>query len=146
MRIQTILVPIDFSDHCRAALDAAIDLAKEFDAQIHLLHCYQPYPTAVAPYGVVLPAQVETQMRAAAETQLGEWADKSRAAGIDVKVCVRAAFPCETIVSYAEEIGADLIAMGTRGLTGLKHALIGSTTERAVRMAPCPVLTVKAGG
>jgi nucleotide-binding universal stress UspA family protein len=52
-------------------------------------------------------------------------------------------FPGMTIPATAEEIGADLIVMGTRGLTGLKHVLLGSVAERTIRVAACPVLTVK---
>ena len=52
--------------------------------------------------------------------------------------------PSEAISSAAQELGADLIVMGTRGLTGLKHVMLGSVAERTIRIAPCPVLTVKA--
>ena len=55
-------------------------------------------------------------------------------------------FPAEAIGRQAEEIGADLIVMGTRGLTGLKHVLLGSVAERTLRVAPCAVLTVKEAG
>jgi len=55
-------------------------------------------------------------------------------------------FACEAIVKHAEDIGADMIVMGTRGLTGLKHVLLGSVAERTIRTAPCPVLTVKTPG
>jgi nucleotide-binding universal stress UspA family protein len=56
---------------------------------------------------------------------------------------VSSEFPPQAIIEMAEDIGADLIVMGTRGLTGIKHVMLGSVVERTVRSAPCPVLTVK---
>lgn len=139
-----ILVPVDFSEHSARALDHAIDLARSFRAELHLMHCYQINVGGVSPYGIVLPESLERDVREAAVTQLAGWREKVAAEGIAVRDYVTPEVPSEAIRARAEEIGADLIVMGTRGLTGLSHVLLGSVAERTLRTAPCPVLTVKA--
>jgi len=138
-----ILVPIDFSDHASAALDLAIDLASTAGATLHLLHCYPIDPGAISPYGLVLPEGFDRDVREAASRELARWADKADAAKVPVEQHLSSMFPAEVIVQTADEIGADLIVMGTRGLSGLKHVLLGSIAERVLRLAHCPVLTVK---
>jgi universal stress protein A len=144
MEIHKILVPVDFSDHSQRALDEAIGFAKAFGAQLHLLHCYQIHPTAVAPYGIVVPEAFEQDIRMAALQRLAEWREKASAQGVQVQEHVTAHFPAEEIAGMADQLGIDLIVMGTRGLTGIKHVLLGSVAERTIRLARCPVLTVKA--
>jgi nucleotide-binding universal stress UspA family protein len=142
--IHKILVPVDFSEHSQRALDEAIGLARKFDAELHLLHCYQIHPQAIAPYGIVVPETFEHDVRMAALQRLSEWRDKASAQGVRVKEHITAHFPSEEISLMADRLGVDLIVMGTRGLTGLKHVLLGSVVERTIRIAHCPVLTVKA--
>lgn len=143
MRCNTILVPTDFSPHSEMALEHAIGLAKQFDGKVHLLHCYAVYVGAVSPYGIAVPRSYEKECREAAVDQIEEWVDKVKAAGIAVEMVVTPDAASDAIAATAEEIGADLIVLGSRGLTGLKHVLLGSVAERVVRTAPCPVLTVK---
>jgi nucleotide-binding universal stress UspA family protein len=143
-RFRTILVPTDFSDHSAAALDLAIDVARTYGATLHLLHCYPIDPGAISPYGIVIPEGFDRDIREAAEQQLARWADKASAAEVRVELHLSGMFPAEVIAQTAGEIRADLIAMGTRGFSGLKHVLLGSVAERVLRLAPCPVLTVKA--
>ena len=143
-RFRKILVPIDFSDHSSAALDVAIDLARSYGSTLHLLHCYPIDPGAISPYGIVIPEGFDRDVREAAGNQLARWADKAAAANVAVEQHLSSMFPAEVIARTAEEIGADLVVMGTRGLAGLKHVLLGSIAERVLRLAPCPVLTVKA--
>ncbi len=143
-RFQKILVPIDFSDHSSAALDLAIDLARSYGATLHLLHCYPIDPGAISPYGLVLPEGFDRDVREAAGRELAPWAEKASAAKVAVEEHLSSMFPAEAIARRAEEIGADLIVMGTRGLSGLRHVLLGSIAERVLRLAHCPVLTVKA--
>ncbi len=76
--------------------------------------------------------------------QLRERQKKIEAEGVPAEASVSSEFPPQAIVEMAKDIGADLIVMGTRGLTGIKHVMLGSVAERTVRLAPCPVLTVKA--
>jgi len=145
LTIRRILVPVDFSEHSERALEQAIELAKTIGAEVHLLHCYQLFPAgAVATsYDVVVPESYERAVRESATTSLSRWREKASAQGIRAEQHVRADIPSHGIIALAEELPADLIVMGTRGLTGFKHALLGSVAERTVRFAPCPVLTVK---
>ena len=144
MQIETILVPVDFSSHAAQALDHAVGLAKIFDAHVHLLHCYPLTPGSISPYGPIITAEFTQAAQEAATAKLHEWRDKVATEGVEIDEHVTSHFPSEAIARTATEVGADLIVMGTRGLTGLKHVLLGSIAERTIRIAPCPVLTVKA--
>jgi len=141
--IHNILVPIDFSEHSEKALQFAVILAKGLGARLELLHCYPINPGGISPYGIVLPENLDREMRDAASARMAEWRETAVDAGLDVDVTLTPAFPSESISAIAEEHGSDLIVMGTRGLTGLRHVLLGSVAERTLRIAPCPVVTVK---
>ncbi len=142
--IKAILVPVDFSKHSAEALDYAIGVAQKFGAKLHLLHCYPINPGGIAPYGIVLPDGFEREIRQAATQHLEEWSEKARGEGLAVEISLTPLFPSRAIAEEATEISADLIVMSTYGLSGIKHALLGSVAERILRTAPCPVLTVKA--
>lgn len=144
LQIRTILVPVDFSEHAARALEVAISLAKAFGARIHLLHCYPIQLGGISPYGLVVPESLDRDVREAAARKLAEWRDKVSDAGVEVSDTVTPIFPSEAIAEQAGALDADLVVMGTRGLTGLRHVLLGSVAERTLRIAPCPVLTVKA--
>ena len=139
-----ILVPVDFSDHSTAAQETAVEIAKTFSAKIWLLHCYQLHPGGVSPYGIAAPASYHDDVREAGMQRLRERQEKIEAAGVPAEASVSSGFPPQAIIEMADDIGADLIVMGTRGLTGFKHLMLGSVAERTVRSPPCPVLTVKA--
>jgi len=141
---RTILVAVDFSEHASRALDTAIDLAKQFQGRVHLIHSYPIQPILVSPYDAAIPLDLDRELRKLADQQLANWADRVRKAGVPVETFTSPETPSEAITRYAEKIGADLIVMGTRGLTGLKHVLLGSVAERTLRLAPCAVLAVKA--
>ena len=144
MEIRTTLTPVDFSDHSARALDTAIDLAKTFGARVELIHCY-PLPAAiVAPYGGTIAMDLERDVRNAAAARVQEWVGKVDAAGVKGDGVVTSEPPVTGILDRARVVDADLLVMGTRGLSGLKHVVLGSVAERTLRMAPCPVLTVKA--
>ena len=127
-----------------ARSQTGIELAKKFGAKLHLLHCYQIHVGAISPYGIVIPESFDRDIREAATRQLAEWREKAAAQKLEVEAEISPSFPSEAIASTAERIGADLIVMGTRGLSGIKHVMLGSVAERTVRIAPCPVLTLKA--
>lgn len=143
MRLQTILVPVDFSPHSGKALEVAIGLAKKFDAKIHLINSYPVYVGAVSPYGIVVPESFDKECREAAEREIGRWAERVKNAGVEVDTRVTPSAPADAIPRHVEEHDVDLVVMGSRGLTGLKHLLLGSVAERTLRVCPCPVLTVK---
>jgi nucleotide-binding universal stress UspA family protein len=143
MKIQVILVPMDFSPYSEAALERAVELAKGFGARIHLLHSYAIPVRGVMPYDFAVPDGVWDGIRKAAEDKLEQLQGRVDSAGVEASREVSPALPTEAILTAAEEIDADLIVMGTHGHTGLKHVLLGSVAERTIRLAPCSVLTVK---
>jgi nucleotide-binding universal stress UspA family protein len=141
--MQTLLVPTDFSPHSDKAVELAKQLATLTGGTIHLLHCYQINVGGISPYGVTVPEEFNREVRDAAAKKIEELEQAVAAAGIAVEAHISPRFPSEAVSELAEELGADLIVMGTRGATGLKHILLGSVAERTLRIAPCPVLTVK---
>jgi nucleotide-binding universal stress UspA family protein len=148
MEIHKILVPVDFSDDSQRALDEAIGFARHFDADLTLFHCHPiPIPAiGSVPYDIVAPESYVNAVRAAALEGVTRWRDQARAQGVRAEAQVSAGSPASETSALAEKIGADLIVMGTRGRSGLAHVLLGSVAERTIRIAPCPVLTVKADG
>jgi len=143
-----ILVPVDFSDHSVAAIEAAGELARALESKICLLHCYQIQPGGIAPYGIAVPfpnsASYFKEVHQAATRHLAEWQQKYLPADMRVDAKIMSEAPSEAIIETAKEFGADLIVMGTRGLSGLMHVMLGSVAERTARRAPCPVMTVHA--
>ena len=83
-RFKKILVPVDFSEHSTAALEAAIELASVFDSKLHLLHCYQIQPGGISPYGIAIPSSYFAEIRDAASRKLAEWQEKHVPAAIPV--------------------------------------------------------------
>jgi nucleotide-binding universal stress UspA family protein len=143
MAIRTILVPVDFSACSDAALDQAIELARQLSARLVLFHSYW-VDVSMAPslYWVVPPDFVE-KLREATTAELEKIAKRAAQAGVACESRASAEPAVAAILDLAQTLPADLIAMGTHGRTGLKHVALGSTAERIVRLAPCPVLTVK---
>ncbi len=143
MQIKKILVPTDFSEHAAHAVDTAAKLAKPFGASLHLLHVVQLPVMAVNPEAPALPVTFWTEMREFAKKRLEPIQKKLQADGVRCESEVIEDIPGFAISAAAERAHADLIVMGSRGLTGVKHLLLGSVAERTVRGAACPVLTVK---
>jgi nucleotide-binding universal stress UspA family protein len=141
-KIERILVPLDFSPASVEALDYAVWLAKQFRAAIHLVHVHPAdEPSSVPGAGHLLLQSAEAIERM--NEQL-TGIHRKRIEGFCPENChIRGGRPHDEIVHLAREIDADLLALSTRGHSGLKHLLLGSTAERVVRAAPCPVLVVR---
>ena len=139
-----ILVPVDFSDDSRAALDLAIELATSFEASIHLLHCCQDFVGDLSPYDLSCPEDFYKELHRAAGKKLDDLRAELKSSGVTMTTEICTSLPSEAICDAATSKHADLIVMGTRGVSGIKHVILGSVAERTVRSAPCPVLTVKA--
>ena len=146
MNVKTILVPTDFSADAEKALSTATELAKLFGARIVVLHAYHVDIPVVSPMagGYALPQGFYEDLRSQATAQVEKLAKEAAAEGIEATGIALQDPAAGAIAAQAESLPADLIVMGTRGLTGLKHVVLGSVAERVVRTAPCPVLTVKA--
>ena len=142
--IRKILAPIDFSDHARKAFGYARTFAERWDAELHLLNVVEPavFPTeaGLTPVGVMkLGDEMETSAKATIE-QLASSPDLS---GLKVHTDIAYGRASSAIIEYAGTHNIDMIIIATHGRTGLEHLIFGSTTERVVREAPCPVLTIR---
>jgi nucleotide-binding universal stress UspA family protein len=146
MQVETILVPLDFSPHAKRALDMAIDLAAKLGTKtIHLLHVHHPPPIPTPlPGSGPSHQEVEERVLEDAANALTALSKRVETASIGVEQAVYVGSPAEIICAQAATRRADLVVMGTRGRTGLRHVLLGSVAERTVAHAPCPVLTVRA--
>ena len=145
-QIRRILVPVDFSDCSRLALEHAFDLAQAFGATVDALHVIEPV-RYVQPGVIVATAEerrvpIEQFAQEYYETEMAQFLAEVPS---DVKVQSRIedGVPYDTIVHVAKDGGYDLIVLGTHGYTGLTHLVMGSVAERVVRMASCPVMTVR---
>ena len=143
IQIQRILVPIDFSEHARPILEWACELAKQHGSKLVLLHAYHLPVEFQQLEGAYLPPEFWTNVKTEAQQTLDEYAAQVSQQGIEVEAIVREGYPATVIEEEAIHQNVDLIVIGTRGLSGLKHLLLGSIAKRVVQKAPCPVLTVK---
>jgi len=143
LEIRKILVPIDFSAGSMLGLEYARKLAKKFDASLLILHSlhlqYFVTNDEYARYDLPLLMQ---QMERSARQQLRNLVQKTDWAGVRVRSSLESGHVGEQICRRAKESGADLIVISTRGTTGLKHLMLGSTAEYVVRHATAPVLVV----
>ena len=144
MKIRSLLVPMDFSPSSNKALIYALSFAEQFDAKVTLLNVVEPavYPTELG----YVPVEIDTLHRAmqnSARERLADIAAKRVPGRFRANTLVRVGRPHQEITRAAKELRTDLIVIATHGYTGLKHVVMGSTAERVVRHAPCPVLTVR---
>lgn len=130
-----VLFPTDGSDATRAALKHALDIAGQYGATLHVLSVVgdDPFRTEEGHEDATVTAE---RTVAAVETRV-------QREDVTVTTSVRHGDPHEEILAYADEHGIDLIVMGTHGRTGIDRALLGSVTERVVRTANVPVVTVR---
>lgn len=145
--MQTIAVPFDFSEYAEAALDFAVQIGVKTKAEIKLIHVIE-YPLATT-FNVTGEIEEYDPMDKIFTLELINKAKekmKAAIAGFDNKVKIDQVIlmgnPYDGITSQIEEIQADLIVMGTKGATGLKELFVGSNTEKIVRNAHCPVISI----
>jgi len=145
---KSILVPSDFSEFSDRALQKAIDLAKEYKSRIYLLHVIdQGLQQCVADYCVTpeVMEKMEIEDRAATQKRLEQQVSRiPDAAGVDISYEIRKGYPAEEILKDQKEKKPDLIVISSHGRTGLLHNLMGSTTDKVLKRASCPVLLVRA--
>ncbi len=142
-----VLCPIDFSDPARAAMRAAIEICRMTGGDLTLFHAYE-LPGYTLPEGsVVASPKMLQDLSDQADAHLAEWQKLAEQMGAQrVRVEKGIGEPALSIVELAQEGAFDLIVLGTHGRTGIRHALLGSITERVVRHARCPVLTIHPEG
>ena len=142
-KLKNILVPMDFSNLSKDALPYAVLLAGHYGAELRLLHIVEKFPIDSL-LGRELTHQTTVPLMKQAEADLEQMAGELReASGVKATAVVRGGTPFAEICDAAKTVGADLVVLTTHGHTGLKHVWLGSTAERVVRHAPCPVLVVR---
>jgi universal stress protein A len=142
LRLKVIAVPIDFSAESKNALRYACRLAEQFGSVLRLIHVVEPAPF-LNDLPNVLVSRSDEEIAKEALVKLQALAQDEIEELIPIYPQVRIGKPYQEIVSTAKMADADLIVISTHGYTGLKHAFLGSTAERVVRHAQCPVLVVR---
>jgi nucleotide-binding universal stress UspA family protein len=138
-KVRSILVPVDFSKPSLDALPHAHALARQYKAQLALLHVIEPFH----PDMLIDTTRSQRDAPVAAHERLGKLADATKRDWPKTGRELRAGHPVDVILAMAKRTNADLIVMGTHGRTGFRRAFIGSVAERVVRQAPCSVLVVR---
>jgi len=146
--IEKILVPIDFSEHSKSALSYAREIAALYGSSIQLVHAIEEpvYPYFYAPAGGFSIAQQLEDLRVKTDEALDKLVGESKGPEVPYEKFVLTGRPAIEITRLAEEQNSDMIVIATHGLTGLERLLVGSTAEQVVRLASCPVFTVKSFG
>ncbi|MGH7130133.1 MAG: universal stress protein [Planctomycetaceae bacterium] len=143
--LNNILLPTDFSEPSLAATRYALELARRFSSRLHLLHVIED-PSIVLPLAESYPFASREDFEKLAQTELENWILPDDRAGVDLVYRWRHGTPFAEIVRDAREHDVDLIVLGTHGRGMLAQLLMGSTAEKVVRKAECPVLTVRPEG
>lgn len=139
IHFKQIVVPIDFSDCSLEAVEYGVQIAKNFDASLTLLHSLEPLS-----YGIDLTfghAAEQNHHRVASQLKLV--ADRIQSRGVSVRTVIRGGLPADSILEFIDSSDCDLVVMGTHGRRGLSHLVKGSVAEAVLRRASCPVLAAK---
>ena len=142
--INTILLAVDFSDSSQHACEHALMLAKKFDSKLIVLHVINE---PVDLRGFYVPHisfdRLEQEIEEGARKMMEKFAATALGDYQNFETCITSGIPYDEILKKAESDSVDLIVLGTHGRSGIDHFLFGSTAERVVRTASCPVLTVR---
>jgi len=145
--VKKILVPVDFSDCSLFALRYAVNLATQVNGNLLMVHVASSLLTPPEmEYVHVDLKKFRAELEKHATAKLTAIAEKEIPAGVPISPVVRHGTPWEEITQTAKDRQADLIVIGTRGHSGIRHLLLGSTAEKVVRFAGCPVLVVREYG
>lgn len=145
--VKKILCPTDFSEPSYEGLKAANELAEHFSAELCLAHVVAPVPVPMAQSPTVPEAfnvaSYRTELEASAQRSLQEVVEQKIPKELRVRQIIGHGEAANEIVRIAEEETADMIVIATHGLTGWRHLIFGSVAEKVVRLAGCPVLTIR---
>ncbi len=143
-QIKKILVPIDFSDYSKSALRYAVDFSKKFNAKLYIIYVVEPviYPADFSMGQISFPS-ADIDLNERAKVELQELAKAEIGNNLQYEVIIKTGKPFVEINEAADELDIDLIIIATHGHTGVEHLLFGSTAEKVVRKAPCPVLSLR---
>lgn len=142
--VKNILVPIDFSDFSKNALRYSVNYAEHFKAKIFLIYVVEPaiYPADFSMGQVSIPS-LDIDMTTRAHEELVKLVETEVATHVESEIIIKSGKPFMGIIETASEKDVDLIIISTHGHTGVEHLLFGSTAEKVVRKAPCPVLSLR---
>ncbi len=144
MTFERILFPTDFSDHAAHAQRVAVSLARQYKADLHIIHVVQLF-SYVVDFGMDNSAQYQS-VQASLQKMMDALLDDLADAPFPLTGELVQGEPVREIIHTARNDSSDLIVLGTHGRAALEHALLGSIAEKVVRKAPCPVLTVPLPG
>ena len=149
LNLKTVLVPTDFSENSKKALIYAVRLAQRNDSSLILFHAFElpefvrQRPPDFSGGFNEEEMKLFDDARRRCEERLVTLSRDLQGCNVKIETAHRLGTPYEEIIKIARERGVDLIIIATHGYTGLEHFLLGSTTERVVRVSPCPVLVVR---
>lgn len=145
--LQHVLVATDFGDAAAAALDYGRELARTFGATLHVLHVVEDVTSRALVMAAGTPAEIalaQAGMQDDAKSRLEMLITDADRRDLHVTTAIQtSSIPAAAIVDYAKTVDAGLIVIGTHGRGPVTHLLLGNVAERVVRMAPCPVLTIR---
>jgi nucleotide-binding universal stress UspA family protein len=144
IEIRRILCPIDFSDYSRRALDHAVAIARWYGSTITVMHAFSPAPVATYAPGApgfesIVLAHADRDLLLA---EMKLFIEMESTPEVPVEAIIREGSAAGEILNQAADLKADLLIMGTHGRSGFERLLLGSITEKVLRKATCPVLTV----
>ncbi len=144
-KYSSILFATDFSDCAQKAVESVVDLASALGSTLHVVNVVEPIDVYATRYGTeqTLYYELMKQMRTGAHADIDKLSTDLRAKGLQVIATVREGKPADEIVSYAREHNISLICLSTHGWTGFKHLMLGSTAEKVLRHADCPVFVIR---
>jgi len=142
--LKRILVPVDFSENSKKALRYALPLASQYKGGIVVMYVVEPavFPSDFG-FGQMSFPDVEKEMFEKAEQELKQLIEDLKT-NVSIAPVVKSGIPFVEVTTYADQENIDLIILATHGRTGVEHILFGSTAEKIIRKAPCPVLVVRA--
>ncbi len=141
--IKNILLPTDFSKLSMSAAQYAIDLAKQYNAKIHLLNVIEKTPPILTIHSLDLSEEkIIKSIEDDARNSLEKAAAKIKNEEVEVASILKKGLDYQEIVSYSQKNKIDVIVIATHGRTGLLHTLLGSVAEKVIRYAKCPVLVI----
>lgn len=147
MKITNVLFPTDFSENSLYALPYAVDMAKTYNAKLHLIYVIHDIGLAIGMDAPQLSLEtIYEEIEAEAKGKLEGFGLDQRKGLNNIACVVLRGVPYEEIIKYAKTHSVDLIVIGTHGRKGVDRVLLGSTAERVVRNSSCPVLTVRKPG
>jgi nucleotide-binding universal stress UspA family protein len=145
IKLRKILYPTDFSESSLEALKYAVSFARDYKARLVLMHVVneQIFSEGLSLPRLEAPEALGQEMAAEAGRQMRMLIPTGELAGLDVEHVILRGMPFLEIIRYAKANAVDLIVIGTHGRSGMEHIIFGSTAEKVVRKAPCPVLSVR---